>query len=295
MSSRFLPFVALVTLLPLSGCLQNTTTLPAPTASAQPASEPSLPAYSVLAWNLNSGVPRGGEGTDGDIEQAIELMAAQPASDIYAFSEVFPAWEQPLVEAFEARGDFEVRLSETGRSQRLALGWNNARFEALEVNELGRVNVDGRGRSPLAALLQDRETAARFMVIAVHLRSGSAEARAEESAILRDLVAELEYPTIVVGDFNYRCPSDGTAPADCDPAFDTFVQGGLMQWLSPVNPAPSMCRSRWTTMLDMAFIANADAGDSELQMLPTTWCDGMGSGAHTPIAVDVRWRAARVD
>jgi endonuclease/exonuclease/phosphatase family metal-dependent hydrolase len=286
MSLRFLSLFLLATALGSAGCPPPTPTISPAPGIAESTVSATLPALDILAWNLNSGIS---DDTDGDINQAIALMAATDLAGIYAFSEVNPSWETPLATALDARGNFGLRISQSGRNQRLALAWDEARFEAVEVNELGRVNADGHGRAPLAALLQDRSTGARFMVIAVHLRSGSAEARAEESAILRDLIGELEYPTVVVGDFNYRCPSDGTAPADCDPAFDIFVQGGQMQWIAPENPSPSMCRSRYTTMLDMVFVAGATPATSVVRMLPTDWCDGMGDGAHTPISAELRW------
>lgn len=245
--------------------------------------------FSVLAWNVNAGVS---EPDPAVLGQAVLRLRSGEAADIYALSEVNPEWEAALAQAFAERGRYGSRLSESGRQQRLMLAWNETRFEALEVNELGRVNEDGYGRAPLAALLQERATGARFLFVVVHLRSANGDARRRESEILRDLLVELDYPTVVAGDFNYRCPSDGTAPVGCDPAFDAFVQGGHLRWIAPVDPEPSMCRSRYTTMLDLVFVSGPALEREHVEFGDSAWCDGMGDGAHRAVRAELRWAPA---
>ncbi len=258
--------------------------------SGTPAGTDALPStVRLLAWNINSGVS---EPPEGVLERAVARIRAAEPMDVYALSEVNPAWESGLVETFAGLGRYGTRLSESGRQQRLMLAWDEARYEALEVNELGRVNEDGYGRAPLAALLQERSSGARFLFVVVHLRSSNGEARRRESEVLRDLLVELDYPTIVAGDFNYRCPSDGTAPAGCDEAFAELVEGGHLRWVAPEEPAPSMCRSRYTTMLDLVFVSGPPLRRESVEFVDSAWCEGMGDGAHRAVRAEVGWSAS---
>lgn len=254
-------------------------------SSPEQAGESRPLSLSGFAWNLNRGV---GDRPDASLAEIERLVTTASQHDVWAFSEVDPDWFAALDVALErATGqNVEGRLGQSGRLQRLALFWRADRLEAVEVNELGRVNVDGYGRAPLAALLRERDTGRETLWVAVHFRRANDEVRAEEATILGDLLAQLGHPTVVLGDANMDCPVDGGA---CDPAFDRLVANGFLGWVAPSSRLPTSCR-RGGDMLDLAFVGGFAATVTvSAQVAPqSSWCsDTMGSGAHVPITIVV--------
>lgn len=242
--------------------------------------------FHVLAWNVNSGV---GEPPEASPDEIVSLIEAHPGADIYALSEVHPDWVRPLTAAADRVNEatFDASLSESGRQQRLLLLVNADRFRPVEVNELHRVNRDGHGRSPIAALLEDRVTGEQLLVVLVHLRRGNADARRAEAVALRGLIDELAYPTLLVGDFNMDCDADTERVTGCNDAFGALAADGRAVWRPHQSREATHCeRGRYNSVLDYVFAANdavswtvdVAAGDRR------TYCSArMGDGAHLPL------------
>ena len=249
------------------------------------------PPFDILVWNINSGV----EAPPPErLEAILRLLERQGGADLYALSEVHPSWVRPLTRALESINDgdaFDVTLSESGRVQRLLVAINTERFRPLEVNELGRINADGHGRAPLAALIEDRATGQELMLINVHLRRGNGDARRGEARALRALVEELDYDTLLVGDFNMDCDADVPRTQGCNDAFDALMGGDEIAWRPHRSREATHCsRSRYNSILDYVFAAGgATRWSIDVEALDReVYCSrDVGNGAHVPLAATV--------
>jgi endonuclease/exonuclease/phosphatase family metal-dependent hydrolase len=247
--------------------------------------------FRLLVWNVNSGVERPPAER---VEAIVQLLEEQGGADFYALSEVHPQWVRPLTRAIETINEdaaFDVTLGESGRAQRLLIAVNTERFRPLEVNELGRINADGYGRAPLAALLEDRVTGQSLFVVNVHLRRGNGDARREEARALRALVEELEYDSLLVGDFNMDCDADVPQTRGCNDAFGALMDGSDLVWRPHRSREATHCsRSRYNSILDYVFAAGgATRWSIDVEALDrNTYCtEAIGDGAHVPLEATV--------
>jgi endonuclease/exonuclease/phosphatase family metal-dependent hydrolase len=134
-----------------------------------------------------------------DLEYVASTLEAL-AADIIAFQEVRdPGALVPLLPMHS------VRVSARGglRAQKLGLAIDTRRVQLrTEPWEDARVDLGGRVRPAFVAEL---ETAiGQLSIVNVHLKAGrqGAEARRTQWSSLCDLVAELQRPIVVLGDFN---------------------------------------------------------------------------------------------
>jgi hypothetical protein len=247
----------------------------------------------LVAWNLNSGVNM--QQPDADVAFIVDRLAGLGGVTLLSFSEVNPLWRERLDQALgahphpapadAARASY---LTDDGRAQRLYAVWDHRRFEALEVQEIGRVDADGYGRAPLGVLLRERATDVHALWITVHFRSGRAEARLEEARILADLVEQLDWPTVISGDFNMRCAIGEAGGLTCDDAWTALTASGWIQEVSaPQGWVATMCSARGRgSVEDRVAVGGAARGWGGRMRVVTegAWCDdGMGRGAHRPI------------
>lgn len=270
-------------------CSPDASAPDAPTTSDEPALA-SRAAFELVAWNINSGVDAEPQA---DLDAIRHHIARYPDVQLFALSEVHPTWAVPLQRAAEESGRrFRTLMSEDGRQQRLALVVDTSRFDIVEWQELHRVDTDGRGRAPLAALLRDRATDLAMMVVVVHLRRGDAAARVREASVLAELLDELEYPTLLVGDFNFDCAAEQHPPRDCNEGWHALQESAEIRWRPHRGLAPTHCaRGRYFSVLDYVFTANeATRWDADVRLDETVCVDAMGRGAHAALHAELRPR-----
>lgn len=279
-----------VALLLLGAACDRSRPAPLQPATAAAADPTATAPFRMLVWNVNSGVT---PEPQAELEVIVEGIESQPGAAIYALSEVHPGWVRALTAAADQAGasTYDATLSETGRQQRLLLLVDTERFRPLEINELHRINADGRGRSPIGALLEDRETGEELFVVVVHLRRGNASARQQEAAALREFVGRLDVPTLLLGDFNMDCDADVEEVAGCNDAYEALTSGGAVVWRPHQSREATHCsRGRYNSVLDYVFVAGeATRWQVDVQTQErSTWCrDAMGRGAHLPLTAVV--------
>ncbi|MFT4704488.1 MAG: endonuclease/exonuclease/phosphatase family metal-dependent hydrolase [Bradymonadia bacterium] len=261
-----------------------------------PATTGQASTFSVFSWNINSGVH---DEPEAELAEIIRLLETQPGVQIYALSEVHPTWLRPLTDAADRINgtQFDATMSETGNRQRLMLLVDTARFRPLEVQELHRVNPSARGRSPLGALLEDRETGEQLFVVVVHLRRGDDAARMQEAAILNGLVSELQTPALLTGDFNFDCPADVESDEGCNEGYGALTAGQRVQWHRHDTRQATHCsRTRYNSVLDFVFTSDASSSwDVEVQQPRRgDFCSWeMGRGSHAPLRAELRVTGAQ--
>ena len=257
-------------------------------AAEAPASG-ALPATTILAWNVNAGV-------HSDRDQQLPFIIASLAgsdADILALSEVQPSWFGRLT-AGASSGDrsYGGRLGEWGNTQRLAVLWDEARFDFVRADEMtGVVDGHGRGnRAPLAVVLRDRASGVEVEVVAIHLNRGDDARRTTQAARLNTGIRERsgDRLTVVIGDGNVDCPLE-TAPAGCNDAFHRLVADDVLTWIDPAERRETTCTTRYDDMLDVAFVDDAAvAAHASVDVLTgAAWCDRMDRGAHYPIRLSL--------
>lgn len=226
-----------------------------PTAETEPFSD-STRQLSVLAWNIESG------GNDPQViaGQLLEFVDY----DVICLNEVSPLnfalYGQTLPPKFSSR------LSETGRSDRLAIFWDESRFELLEAKELmehnGYTLNNGTHRSPLYVRLKERTSDLAFIVMTNHLARANAELRTEQSIGLREWARDQTAPIINIGDFNMDFDFKTEQGND---AFPEILRDNIFNWVRP----ETLIDTNWAdsdgdgldnypdSMLDFSFVANA--------------------------------------
>ena len=151
----------------------------------------------------------------------------------------------------------------------------------------GWLHVDMAG----PAFIEDRATGQELMLITVHLRRGNGDARRGEARALRALVEELDYDTLLVGDFNMDCDADVPRTQGCNDAFDALMGGDEIAWRPHRSREATHCsRSRYNSILDYVFAAGgATRWSIDVEALDReVYCSrDVGNGAHVPLAATV--------
>jgi endonuclease/exonuclease/phosphatase family metal-dependent hydrolase len=207
-----------------------------------------------LAWNLESG------GSDPAVIAA--QLVKLHGYDVYALSEVAPnAFEKYKL----ACGDgFESIDGATGRSDRLQVIFNSARFELVRKLEMDRfedhVLNSGNQRSPLMMHLRERDTKRDFLVVVNHLVRGNETVHNEQDAGLREWARAQTLPCITIGDFNMDYDFHAMKG---NQAFIEILRDGIWSWVKPAelidtnwyDPEHDGKDNFYDSMLDFAFVA----------------------------------------
>jgi len=249
-----------------------------------------LAPVTVFAWNVNSGV-------DSDRDQQLPFIMTSLAdtdADVIALSEVQPQWFDRIVGgASDGERTYGGRLGEWGDTQRLAVLWDEDRFEFVRADEMtGVVDGHGRGnRAPLAVVIRDRASGAELEIVTIHLNRGDDARRTTQATRLNALIRDRsgDRPTIVIGDGNVDCPLDA-APGGCNDAFHRLVDDAVLTWIDPVARRQTTCTTRYNDMLDVAFVDDPALAAEASVTIPDDriWCDRMAAGAHYPITLVLR-------
>jgi len=213
----------------------------------------------VMGWNIESG---------GSRQEALESLF-EPLSDcdVFGFAEVAsPNVLEGLSEAAKDNGisvDWIIsNTSKTGPENAadfLALMWNSKTVDLIRYEELYEKRL-GRGRAPFIGYFREEESNKEFSVMVNHFHRGSKEKRLKQSIYVRDFAKRNnDEALILIGDYNFdwtiRPESDGYHKRD--PAFDAFLEGGIIVWVKPDPITPTTCYERSPGILDFVFVSGA--------------------------------------
>jgi hypothetical protein len=238
----------------------------------------------VVGFNVESG---GAEPTI-----LAEQLGPLQGVDIWGFSEVADeSWAAILELAAEfdevGNPDYSYILGSTGGGDRLAIVYNRDRFDLVSVEELDEINPGGRVRSPLVAHFREQESGEEFLFMVNHLYRSDASARHEQARLLNQWATEQTLPIIAVGDYNFDwdIPSNGQQR---DRGYDYFTANDVFDWIEPVAMLQTFCSTRFNSILDFVFVANAPwEATSEVLFPEADYCpDTRETSDHRPVQAE---------
>lgn len=182
-------------------------------------------------------------------------------------------------------------LGEHGRSDRLAIIYNERRFDHLDVYEL--IDEVGGDRPPLVAHLRDRGTGKEFLFMVNHLNRGDASKRQRQAVGLQVWAASIDLPVVAVGDYNFDW---NVRSGRGNRAFRYFMADGHWDWIEPncaldgdfSDCQPTQCNPNYKSILDFLFVAgDAKNWDVESEILEPRpdYCDFDATGGADHLAI----------
>jgi endonuclease/exonuclease/phosphatase family metal-dependent hydrolase len=207
----------------------------------------------VVSFNVESG------GSD-PVVIATQQMGPLDDVDVWGLSEVQnAAWVKALEAGAEAgeNANFDSILGTTGGGDRLAILYNSALLEAIRHEELDELNLGGNVRAALVAQFRLRQTGQEFLFVVNHLYRSETEQRHKQAQLLNDWVQEQSLPVIAVGDYNFDFDVVGGDQGKRDAGFDLITQNEAFVWVRPENLVATFCSSKYNSILDFVFVANA--------------------------------------
>ena len=208
------------------------------------------------AWNLESG--------DSDPTYLSEQIRQWATISVWGFSEVEN--QNVLTLLCNSLNDqnsssrFVGILGSTGRTDRLGVVFDQARFAYVTAYELPETNLGNTLRASLVVQLRELATGEEFLFVANHLYRGksSNETRRDlQAAALREWAAAQTLPVIAVGDFNLDCDADNLA--QCNNSYRVLTHSNVFTWVVPEDPIKTQC-SRYNSILDFVFVTSAARG-----------------------------------
>ncbi len=173
-----------------------------------------------LSWNLES------EGSDPAVIG--EQLADMKRYDIYAFSEVLPTatttFESSLGE------DYVSVVSKSGFNDRLAIFYDQTKFEEITRFEIKEINYQYRYRAPLVVHLKHTASEVEFLVMNNHLARGKAPVRQEQATQLVQWARTQLMPVVALGDYNFDYVFETNKG---NPAFANMLKDNVWQWVKP--------------------------------------------------------------
>ncbi|MFO1076693.1 MAG: hypothetical protein U1E73_03095 [Planctomycetota bacterium] len=151
---------------------------------------------------------------------------------------------------------FNIVMGTTGGADRLAIVYDDDRFDLVSSDELHDINFPNtiggfRVRSPLVARLKETATGREFEFMVNHLYRSDSAKRREQGKKLHDWAAVQPVPVIAVGDYNF----DWDLPmASGETHNDEMVRDGVWLWVRPSNPMPTQFSSH-ESILDFVFLS----------------------------------------
>ena len=203
----------------------------------------------IINFNVESG--------QASIEHVATQVAEYQGCDLWAFVEVQDDhWAKRLEEAAESgeNQDFTPILGSTGREDKLLIVFDSSKFEYLKHFELDHVNIKGRVRAPLVALLIHKKSGQKFYLMVNHLYRGSAEGRHEQAKLLNAWAEKSKLPILAVGDFNFDWDIDHGDVVH-DPGYDYFVENVTFTWVKPKRIYKTHTDPKYNTLLDFVFVS----------------------------------------
>lgn len=206
----------------------------------------------ILGWNVESG-----DNNPSTIARQLQLFEG---FDLAGLSEVDEANAERYAAALEygegAYGQeqhFDYAQGTTGRSDRLMLLWDNARFEKIgEAVEIDSLN-QGNHRAPLYVRLKLKDTDVEFLFMVNHLARGNAELRQRQAEGLAAWSKQQSLPIIAVGDYNFDYNIDDGVG---NKAFDIFMRDNAFRWIQPEPLIKTSLHPKYNGILDFIFLAH---------------------------------------
>lgn len=207
--------------------------------------------FNVATWNLESG--------DSQVEYLAKEIQKWAGIGLWGFSEVqneqmLVAMSKSLNQANVA-AKFAAILGTTGGADRLAIAFDQNKFQILHSWEIEEVNVGRTLRAPLVGHLQELATGKEFLFVVNHFyrgRSNDEKRRQEQAIRLREWGKKQTLPIVSVGDFNFDCKLPELEI--CNPAYGEMVADDVFAWLFPKNPMKTQCSQRYNSILDFVFV-----------------------------------------
>lgn len=117
-----------------------------------------------------------------------------------------------------------------------------------------------------------------------HLYRSKADKRHEQSQDLNAWIQQQSLPVIAVGDYNY----DWDVEKLTDQGYDLLTANNVVNWVRPETLLPTICHTRFTSVLDFIFVTNDIAESwnpqSTIEMAQPTYCpDSEKTSDHRPI------------
>ena len=225
-------------------------------------------------------------------------------ADLVGFAEVEPDWGPALKAALEkaSGADFELRLSETGGHDRLALAWRTDRFSCAEVGLVQSIGgpfwLDHHShhfRPSLFARLKGEQGQPLTVVVNHFARSKPAtgpQARRQQANLLRQWLQQIQDPVISLGDFNFDYDiHDGDRE---NSGFTVLTRDDLFHWVrypDPLVPTEGECKDGhpyfpYQSILDFIFTANGARNwpaQSQVLTRPDDFCPESENSDHRPV------------
>lgn len=269
----------------------------------------------AMFWNLESPGhdSHAGQKKTADIDFLCRRIEADFGNaDLVGFAEVEPDWAPELEAALErASGtDWELRLSETGGHDRLALAWRDDRFRLLELRPIlsigGPFQVKGKElnfRPSLSARLHQEGLGPVTFLVNHLARSGrdtGPVVRRQQANLLRQWLQQVQDPVICLGDFNFDYH---IRDADKDDAgFSVLTRGDEFHWVrypDPLVPTEGECKDGrphfyFESILDFIFTANGARewpAESSVLTRDNDFCPEDQNSDHRPVRA--RFEATR--
>ncbi len=245
----------------------------------------------VIGYNLESG--------GSSLEVLAERVGEVDGCDLWGFSEVQNAgWADRLKQAAaEGEGDaarFEAIVGTTGGSDRLAIVYDDGRFEKLNSSELHDINVGGRVRAPLVGRFRVREGGQEFLFMVNHLYRSRSARRLEQAGLLNQWARGQTVPVVAVGDYNFDWEVMG-GETNHDPGYDALTDGGAFTWVRPPDLIKTHCSPEYNSVLDFVFVSGPATtwhGRSEIIVVDGDCPDNNETSDHRPIRADFDLPAA---
>ena len=191
---------------------------PVPVANQQVATQTF--AVELLSWNLES------EGSDPTVIG--QELADMKRYDVYAFSEVLPEASK-ILEASLGTNYISV-ISDSGYSDRLAILYDQTKFEEIKHFEIQEINFQRRYRAPLVVHLKHKVAGVEFLVMNNHLARGKATVRQEQATQLVQWARTQLMPVVALGDYNFDYVFETKKG---NPAFSNMLKDNVWQWVKP--------------------------------------------------------------
>lgn len=256
----------------------------------------------IVAWNVESG------GADPAVIR--NEIASFDGIDLWGLSEVPDETAALLFELGAEEGeeaDFSTLLGTTGNNDRLAVLYDDDRFDLVAGFELGELQISSGLRAALVAHLRESASGVELLFVVNHLARSSTASRHQQATLLREWAAAQTLPVIAVGDYNFDFAVTG-GDTDHDTGLDLLLADGVFAWLRPDVLVRTQCSAdatavteddcRFDSVLDFVFVAGdarSWSGRSEIVVRTADFPDSDTTSDHRPVFAEFASLAADTD
>ena len=202
----------------------------------------------IVTWNVE------GNGDDISPQLIKQQLADKDGVDIWCLQEVRPGLFDDFEQGAEVGegADFDTIKGSTGGGIRLAIVYNTARLELLDVEQLNSDKFSNH-RKPLIAHFKGKESGVEFLVMNNHLASGDASANFDQALVLNDWAGGQTLPIVCTGDDNFR---ENVTTGNARPGLDEMRDGPWRE-LMPLSRMRTF--ANFNSVLDRFMVANEEA------------------------------------